>query len=250
MPSLGLHLTAARALAADLSSEIVESDRGAFYLGATTPDIRVLTKWDRAHTHFFDLDNFEHQDGVHRLFEQQPRLRDASTLDGPTAAFLTGYISHLVLDEDYITQVYRPLFGEGSDLSSEAMSNVMDRLLQWEMDRRDRPDAESCEDIQQALAETAVEVTVDFIARETLIQWRDVTLDILSHPPTWERFHRIASRHLAAAGIADEQSKAQFIEEAPALLDRTLESVGHERIHEYLYGAKTRALQAMKEYLK
>lgn len=250
MPSLGLHLTAARALATDLSSSTVESDRGAYYLGATTPDIRVLTKWDRAQTHFFDLDDFEHQDGVHRLFEQQPQLRDVAALDGPTAAFLAGYISHLVLDEDYITEVYRPLFGEKSDLSAEAMANVMDRLLQWEMDRRDRPDAASCSDIERALAETAVEVSVDFIARETLVQWRDVTLDIIAHPPTWERFHRIASRHLAAAGISDERGKAQFIEEAPALLDRTLESVGQERIQEYLHGAKTRALRAMREYLK
>ena len=112
MPSLGLHLTAARSLAADLSSPQVEADRGAYYLGATTPDIRVLTKWDRARTHFFDLNDFDDQNGVHRLFEQAPGLRDVSAVDAPTAAFLAGYISHLVLDEDYITNVYRPLFGE------------------------------------------------------------------------------------------------------------------------------------------
>jgi hypothetical protein len=250
MPSLGLHLTAARSLAADLDSSIVETDRGAYYLGATTPDIRVLTKWDRAHTHFFDLNDFEAQDGVHRLFEQEPQLRDAAAVSAPTAAFMAGYISHLVLDEDYITQMYRPLFGEKSALDGEALANVMDRLLQWEMDRRDRPDPESCIDIQKALAETAVEVSIDFIARETLIQWRDVTVDIISHAPTWERFHRIASRHLAAAGISGEDSVAQFMEEAPQLLDRTLQSVGTERIHEYLHGAKSRALRAMKEYLK
>lgn len=249
MPSLGLHLTAARSLAADLDSPLIESDRGAYYLGATTPDIRVLTKWDRAHTHFFDLDDFTDQDGVHRLFEREPALRDACSVGSSTAAFLAGYISHLVLDEDYITQVYRPLFGERGEFANEAMANVMDRLLQWEMDRLDRPDLESCIDIQQALAETAVEVSIDFIARETLIQWRDVTVDIISHPPTWERFHRIASRHLAAAGITGDDNLAQFIEEAPHLLNRTLESVGYERIHEYLHGAKSRALRAMKEYL-
>ena len=103
MPSLGLHLTAARSLAVDLDSPLIESDRGAYYLGATTPDIRVLTKWDRAHTHFFDLDDFTDQDGVHRLFEREPALRDACSVGSSTAAFLAGYISHLVLDEDYIT---------------------------------------------------------------------------------------------------------------------------------------------------
>jgi hypothetical protein len=249
MPSLGLHLTAARAIASDLASPLVEAERGAYYLGATTPDIRVLTKWDRARTHFFDLANFDEQDGVHCLFEKEPRLRDAAAVGPPTAAFLAGYISHLVLDEEYITQVYRPLFGERSGLSGEALANVMDRLLQWEMDRRDRPDAESCADIRQSLAETAVAVSVDFIARETLEQWRDVTVDIISHAPTWERFHRIASRHLSAAGISGDDSVAQFMDEAPRLLDRTLETVGRERIDEYLQGAKARALRAMKEYL-
>lgn len=249
MPSLGLHLTAARSLATDLSSALVEADRGAYYLGATTPDIRVLTKWDRARTHFFDLDDFESQNGVHRLFEQAPELRDVSAIDAPTAAFLAGYISHLVLDEDYITNVYRPLFGQQSSMNGEALANVMDRLLQWEMDRRDRPNLESCIDIQQALAETAVEVTVDFIARETLLQWRDVTVDIIAHPPTWERFHRIASRHLVAAGITGEGDLAKFMEDAPQLLERTLEGVGRERISEYLHGAKTRALRVMREYL-
>jgi len=249
MPMLGLHVTAARSMADDLRSSIVDSDRGAYYLGATTPDIRVLTRWDRSRTHFFDLDDFGRQDGVHRLFESSPSLRNAAALDASTAAFMAGYITHLVLDEDYITQVYRPVFGEGSTLAQEHLSDLMDRLLQWEMDRRDRPDNESCVDIQQALAETAVEVSVDFIARETLLQWRDISVDIMTHPPSWQRFQRIASRYLASAGITDEEGVSKFMEGAPALLDRTLECVGHDRIGEYLVDAKRRAMATMKEYL-
>ena len=43
MPPLGLHMTVARELAAAIASSRIEADRGAYYLGATTPDIRVLT---------------------------------------------------------------------------------------------------------------------------------------------------------------------------------------------------------------
>ena len=249
MPPLGLHMTAARALAGEISSPLIEADRGAYYLGATTPDIRVLTRWDRARTHFFDLDDFEHQDSVHRLFEQSPQLRDVAALDAPTRAFIAGYLSHLVLDEAYITQIYRPIFGERSQLHGDVMANVMDRLLQWELDRRDREDPASVEDITQSLAETAVEVTVDFIARDTLLEWRKVSVDVISHPPTWERFGKMARRHLSAAGIDDDEGVTKFMDGAPVLLDRTLESVGQDRIREYLESSRQRALETMKEYL-
>jgi hypothetical protein len=249
MPPLGLHMTIARDLACDLKSPIIDSDRGAYYLGATTPDIRVLTRWDRERTHFFDLRDFGDQDGVHRLFAESPSLRDAAVVGNATAAFVAGYVSHLVMDESYIVQIYRPIFGDSAQLGGEVLANVMDRLLQFEMDRRDREDFDKVAEIQRALAETAVEVSVDFIARETLLEWRKVSVDVLGHPPTWERFGKMARRHLSAAGIEAEDDVARFMDDAPTLLERTMTCVGPERIQEYLQSAKTTARRRMKEYL-
>ncbi len=249
MPPLGLHMTIARQLAADLASSAIDADRGAYYLGATTPDIRVLTKWDRERTHFFSLDDFGEQSGVHRLFESEPGLRNAAALDAPTTAFMAGYISHLVLDESYICQIYRPLFGATSDLAEDLMSNLMDRVLQYELDRHDREDETAVTEIRDALAESAVEVSIGFIGRDTLLEWRGVATSILDHPPTWERFGRIATRYLAAAGVEGEERVAQFVSEVPVLLQRTIDHVGEERIHEYLHSAKDNARAAMKEYL-
>jgi hypothetical protein len=249
MPPLGLHMTIARELAGGLASPLIDSDRGAYYLGATTPDIRVLTQWERERTHFFDLHNFDEQDGVARLFEASPALRDAHAVNAATAAFTAGYISHLVMDESYIVQIYRPTFGEGSVLAGEVLANVMDRLLQFELDRRDREDFEKVAEIQRALAESTVEVTVDFIARETLEDWRKVSVDALARPPDWSRFGRIARRHLNAAGIEADEDVAKFMDDLPSLLARTFECVGAERIQEYLESAKVKARQAMKEYL-
>lgn len=249
MPPLGLHMTVARQLAGELKSPRIDAGRGAYYLGATTPDIRVITRWDRERTHFFRLDDFGEQSGVHRLFDEQPRLRDAATLDEQTAAFMAGYISHLVMDEAYICQIYRPSFGEQSGLSGDLQANVMDRLLQFELDRRDREDPAAVAEIARALAETAVEVSVDFIARETLVEWRRVSLDVLGHRPTLERFGKMATRHLHAAGVEGEEQVARFVESAPALLQRTIEHVGAERIEEYLQSARVRAKRAIAEYL-
>lgn len=249
MPPLGLHMTVARELARELHEPAIEAERGAYYLGATTPDIRIITRWDRARTHFFDLNEFAEQSGVHRLFEQEPGLRDASTLNAATAAFVAGYISHLVMDERYICEIYRPVFGEHSQLGGDVKANIMDRMLQFELDRRDRGDTEKVDEIRNALAESAVEVSVDFIAHDTLLEWRKVSVDVLSSPPTWDRFHRLASRYLAAAGIESAEGVARFMEDVPALLQVTLERVGADRIHDYLSGASAEARRRMKEYL-
>jgi Zinc dependent phospholipase C len=249
MPPLGLHMTIARDLAIEIASPRIEADRGAYYLGATTPDIRVLTRWDRERTHFFRLDEFERQDCVHRLFEEEPALRDASSLDAATAAFMAGYISHLVMDEAYICQIYRPMFGAQSDLAQDLMANVMDRLLQFELDRRDREDGAKIAEIRQSLTESAVEVSVAFLATETLERWRQISIEVLTQPPTWDRFARIAGRHLIAIGVEGEEQFDAFMQQVPELLARTMERVGPERIREYLESAKTEARRALREYL-
>lgn len=249
MPGLRLHMTIARDLAGDLVSPIIDAERGAYYLGATTPDIRVLTRWDRARTHFFSLDDFGEQSGMHRLFEQEERLRDASALDAPTAAFMAGYISHLVMDEDYITQIYRPLFGERSALRDDTIADVMDKMLQWDVERADWEDVARVEEIRQALVETAVEVNIEFIARDTLLQWRDVSLDVIAQPQGVERLVRFLGRRMPDLRLDDEAEAARFTEKVPALLRRTWEHVGTERVSEYLHGAKSRARDAIKEYL-
>jgi hypothetical protein len=247
MPPLGLHMTVARDLASDLAAPMIDADRGAYYLGATTPDIRVLTRWDRERTHFFDLQCFEAQDGVHRLFEQEPALRDASAVGAPTAAFVAGYISHLIMDEEYITQIYRQYFGKGGALGDEVMADVMDRLLQLHLDREEREDAQATAEIRDALAQTAVEVAVDFIAHDTLLEWRDRQIDVISAPP---HFEKMIGRQLHAAGIAGEEQIASFMEQhADELLRDTIRRVGDECIREYLSGAKAKAARAMKDYL-
>jgi hypothetical protein len=249
MPGVRLHLTIARKLANELGSKLVDAERGAYYLGATTPDIRALTRWDRERTHFFSLNDFEEQSGVHRLFEQEPRLRDVAALDTPTAAFMAGYISHLVLDEDYICEVYRPLFGERSPLAGDAMADVMDKALQWDVEREDCQDSARIDEIRRAMTETAVDVHVDFIARETLLQWRDISVDLIGTPPTVERLVRFLGRRMPDFQFDDEDAAARFAAEIPALLQRTWEHVGVERIQEYLLGARRRARTTMKEYL-
>ena len=239
----------ARELACELTAPVLDAERGAYYLGATTPDIRVLTQWDRARTHFFDLHDFEEQNGVQRLFEQEPALGDAAAVSAATAAFVAGYISHLVLDEDYITQIYRPLFGERSPLHADATADVLDKALQWDIDRAARGDGPLAEEIKRALIESAIEVDIDFIARETLLKWRDVSSDVIGTPPTIDRLVRFLQRRLPELQFETDAHRASFADGVPALLDRAWQHVGAERVQDYLSSAKSRARRTVKEYL-
>ena len=212
MPPLGMHMTVARELAAQITGAAVASEPGAYYLGATSPDIRVLTRWERSRTHFFDLDELGHQRGVDALFEKHPELTTAADQDESTVAFLCGYISHLEMDEAWIVDVYRPCFGEQSPLKGDVLANMLDRVLQYELDRRERADKTAVAEICRDLLATTVEIGVGFIDDETLQRWRDISAEILGRDQTWDRFGVIAGRHLRAYGVENEEDGFKRVE--------------------------------------
>jgi len=242
-------MSLARALADSLGLAAIDADRGAYYLGSTAPDIRAITRWERERTHFFDLNDFEHQDSVRSMFEAYPELANRAGVTGGTASFLAGYITHLVLDEGWISHVYRPLFGERSALAGSERANVMDRVIQFELDRREREDRQTLEAMSADITSTALEVVVGFMDMETLRRWREVNLDFLRAPPTWERFRSVASRHLSAYGVADPAQVESFMAEVPSLLQETVDHVGWERVQAYLDTSLLRAREQVRGYL-
>jgi hypothetical protein len=250
MPSLGSHLAIARVLAGRVAHGAIDADRGSYYLGATAPDIRVLTRMDREHTHFFTLDELTHQDSVARLFAAHPHLQDAPALDAPTRAFMAGYLTHLLMDQLYIERIYREFFGSGSAFGDDPRGNVLDRVLQYELDRREREQADAMAEIREALAGCSAAADVRFIERATLERWREVAADIAAQPPDWERFRRIASRHLQAAGLDSEEGLAQFYRDLPAVLQETLDHVTEARVSEFMTAAIDAATEQLREYLR
>jgi hypothetical protein len=244
-----MHVTLARQLAREIGGDAISADMGAYYLGASAPDIRALTKWDRSQTHFFDLNNFDEQHGVHSLFCEHPELAAPSQLDPATTSFLCGYITHLEMDEAWITDIYRPCFGERSPLKDELLANVLDRVLQHELDRRGREELEAVQEIRDELVAATCEVAVGFIGVDDLTQWRSVVDDLLSREWTWERFGRFASRHLKPYGVESEEDLQEFMKNIPDLVDQSVQNVTPERIEAFEERSRQRALDAVREYL-
>jgi len=253
VPPLVSHMLAARRAAESAGlfdpDAISDQETGAFTLGATTPDIRVITRWERARTHFFDLDQEAHQDSVAAFLNAHPHLRDPAALSPETRAWVCGFIAHLVMDESYIEQIYRPYFGQRSALGGGERANLLDRVLQYELDRRERESPGTMSDLRDALYGCALDVDCGFIDKSTLEQWRDVSASLTEHPPDWERFTYIASRHLKRAGVTSDAEYRQFLEQIPELLEETLRSVGTAKVEAFFELSQERTVVALKEYL-
>ena len=249
MPHLAFHMSVAREMANDIARPILDADRGAFYLGSTGPDMRILSRADRMSSHYFDLDCLDEQDAAGLFFEAHIELVDPSQLDNTTAAFVAGYLTHLVIDEIWVTDIYRPFFGPGSTLEGDARANVLDRVLQYDMDLQCRKDRPVMDEIKGQLLATKPAFDAALADGAILMRWRDIVLDMISRPPDWERFARTASRFLAVAGVSTDDEVNAFMKTLPSLLAETKAHIGDECLEEFLLKAKALSLRTLEEYL-
>lgn len=249
MPSLGSHMVRARRLADALALPEIDADRGAFYLGSTAPDIRVITRGQRIDTHFFDLDELARQDSVERMLAAHPELRTPAGLDAATTAFIAGYITHLVLDEAWIEEIYRPTFGIYSDIDEDPRSNVWDRVLQYELDRQDRMDEEGRRELLGALAESAPPPGVPFIEDENLTRWFEMISEVAGQLPDYSRFRRMMTRHLEGAGFTEHDIDACCANPS-GIVEEALGIVSPERVERFWEHADDIMRDRVRRYLR
>ncbi|MFH1140274.1 MAG: zinc dependent phospholipase C family protein [Chloroflexota bacterium] len=212
MPNSIAHLDIALELATQFPIPVIEANLGSFLLGSCSPDIRVITRGQRDDTHFAPLSNATIGAGTSNLFAAHPNLSHAATLSGPTQAFMAGYISHLVADEAWIIQVYRPYFANRALFNDPVEANVMDRALQLDMDRCARDKPLGMKRIMDCLPDSHVGVSVGFLPAETLAEWREWLVAATQREFTWERLR----------GLATRRQDPQELDRAKLIADRFL----------------------------
>jgi hypothetical protein len=249
VPHLAFHMSVARELANLMRNPIIDAGRGAFYLGSTGPDMRILSRAGRTSSHYFDLDRLERQSAIESFFEAHSDLQTPDALKGTTASFVAGYLTHLVIDEIWITDIYRPFFGPDSALGGDARANVLDRVLQYDMDLERRKDRPAMEDIREQLLTADVALDAGFIDEDVLARWREIVVDMVSRPADWERFAKTAGRFLAVAGVSAEEEIEEFMKTLPNLLEETKAHVGEERLAGFLVKANALTLKTLEDYL-
>jgi hypothetical protein len=249
MPPITLHMVLARQIALDLCHADVPADSGHYLLGATSPDIRVITRQDRFSTHFFDLNEHNHQDSVEGFLRVYGRLARPENLNPETRAWAAGYISHLVMDEQYITGFYRRHFARHEELGGTIRANVMDRLLQFDLDRQYGSDPELKDALCTALGCTVEGIEAGFVDAETLERWRQVSADTAARNLDWDRARGMIANHLRYAGLEEGETLTSFLDSLPELLDETIAHITSAEVDAFVQRSTAAAREAVERYL-
>ncbi|UCH86303.1 MAG: hypothetical protein JSU97_07150 [Dehalococcoidia bacterium] len=249
MPALALHAAVASRIADQLRHRALDVDAGSLYLGATAPDIHILMGWERERTHFFDLREFGEQSAVAAMFKAHPALARPAELSPSTVAFVCGYISHLVMDEIWINDVYRPFFSRSSPMAGDNRANIMDRAVQYDLDRQARADRQAMSNIVKEIARPVQDLEVDFIDEGALGRWRELMVESLNHSPDWERFRYFGGRALKGLGVDTPAAIAEFVKTLPDLVAEATDYLSRERLDAFLERSLNEGREAIKEYL-
>jgi hypothetical protein len=181
MPTASAHLAAATDLLDDPALAVRPrlasgEPRGAFLLGTISPDVRVVSRLTREETHFFDIPLSQGAPASQRLLEQHPALADANALPEAQAAFVGGYMTHLIMDEAWLELVVMPyIYREdrpwGSDHPNFRLySLLMTYLAEWGGKRL--PEAQV-----DALRAAQPDGWLPFASDADLVFWRERVLE-------------------------------------------------------------------------
>src|SRR5512136_2033482 len=108
MPLIYYHLSIASEAAEMLGNPILLDNIECYLGGSISPDAHFVGNVSRVQTHFFDLEGADEQSGPNLMFQQHPSFSDGSELAEGTRAFIVGYVCHLIVDDAWITDIYRP----------------------------------------------------------------------------------------------------------------------------------------------
>ena len=250
MPPICMHLRIAKEAAQQLHHPVIDQNLASYLVGATYPDVHItIADFGREKTHFVNLDDESAESGTVTMLKTHPRLARRGKLDSSTQSFVAGYFSHLVTDEVWIRDIYRPFFGQSSPLSQDPMANVLDRLLQFELDCHEREDKAKMEEIQALICDWEPEVEVDFIDTATLKQWRGFVCTAAGREPSLAFFPLFAQRFLLPRQKLDPELLERFLSAMPAKLEEAIQYVTPQRLAAFRQKAIIQSVAAARGYL-
>jgi hypothetical protein len=249
VPPFCLHLSIADEAIERLHNPVISGNRGSYYLGSTAPDIRFFISASREETHFLSLESEDGASGIQAMFEAYPELAETSSLSDATKSFIAGYLSHLVTDESWIYLIYRPYFGLSSPLRGDPMANFLDRVLQFELDRRERVNNNSISEIREQLADSTSGVEISFIDNANLTRWREFVSIATARRRHWEDFRHFAGRYLTWMRQIPAQEIESFFASLDSRLEQLLEMIPEERLQAFRRQSVNDSVKVAREYL-
>jgi hypothetical protein len=156
---------------------LLTEQRGAFLLGHTMPDVQTISGQRRHETHFYTLPRTDERPAHEALFAAHPTLAHAETLPRAQAAFVAGYIAHLLVDELWLDRIFLRYFMNQTWGSRKERAFLHNVLRTW-MDLHDQQRLNGS--IAVTLQETELQGWLPFASDEHLRAWRDWLVEQLS----------------------------------------------------------------------
>jgi hypothetical protein len=177
MPTPFTHLaTAAEILARpQLSSEVktaLLAELPAFLLGTTAPDVQTISGQPREATHFFTVPLRGAPPAGPQMLASYPALAGRSALPTAQAAFVAGYLAHLVFDQLWVRDIFEPFFGEEPAWGSFRERLYLHNVLRAYWDAEDVQKLEPAVAAQLAAAQPRG--WLPFVDDRYLSAWRDL----------------------------------------------------------------------------
>ena len=249
MPLIYFHLSIARDAAAELGHPAVEANLKSFLGGAISPDAHYVAEISRIDTHFFDLNGGDDQSSTRKLFQAHPDLSKPKALDERMLAFIIGYISHIVTDEAWIKDIYRPFFSATSPMHGDPGAHMLDRMLQYETDRWERLNREKLNAIRGELGKWDAEEKLGFIDATALRNWRDFVWGTTVREVNRADLRLFAQSFLVSREKVGIDKVDPFLEELPAKVEWAMQYVALERVKTFRDKAIRMSVAAAREYL-
>lgn len=248
MPNLPTHIHFSLRALGDILGLDVKGNLPAYLFGSTAPDIRAITKKDRSVYHFVALDFSEVGEGPENLTREYPSWSDLSNTSAESRAFIAGYVSHLILDETWITKMFRPYFENSHMFPRRFQALVMDRAMQLELDR------EYWGSMKPHLADIQkyrVDLDIDFLNGEPLNSWRDWILRLLGADFSWDRLLFMAKR--IAKGKDSHPAIAyaeEFISDPEQSIENMLNGLPKGILHDFEELATNNIVNSVNRFIR
>jgi hypothetical protein len=205
--------------------------RGPFLLGHTAPDVQTVSRQPRDETHFYAIPRVSDRPAYETLFAAYPTLARAEALPPAQAAFIAGYIAHLLLDELWLDDIFLRYFrgGWGTRRERAFLHNV---LRTW-MDARDQQRLNS--GVVTALQKAEPQGWLPFVSDEHLRAWRDWLIEQLGPGRSLQTAQVFAQRmgvpeaEMEAVLRSPQQMEERVFSRVPRAALQSFHDTGYER---------------------
>jgi hypothetical protein len=245
MPTPFTHLaTAPEILAAPvLPAEVraaLMAQRPAFLLGNIAPDVQTVSGQPREATHFFPVPLNMAPPAQARMFRAHRRLARRAGLPPGQAAFVAGYVAHLVLDQRWVAEIFEPVFGPQQTWGSFRERLYLHNVLRAHWDDGDL--ARLPAGLDDELRAARPEGWLPFEADAHLVTWRDLVADQLG--PGAGRTVEVFAQRMRA----DPAALAALLADPAELERRLFVHVSLRNLERYRAAAVQAAAEAIAAY--